>query len=412
VQPRSEAQREQSLAPDAVEPDAVEPEALAEPGATAQPEVAPAAPRRVVVPRLVQLVVLALGLLALYAAAKAAGKVLLLFMVAGVIALILNPIVTMLHRRSPLPRGVAILAVYLAFFFSLGGIGYLLSTPIANQVKTFQHNVPSIIRSANKSLDNVQKFLNRKGIHVQIEEQGKTGLQSLQDKILKGSSSIVSFSGSLLTKIISTSFSLVLILVLSVYMLVYGPRIGDLVRRAMPRGDGTREDDYPRLVQQAVGGYLRGQLLFSITMGATAGLALYLIGLIGIFPDGRKYGLAFGIFFGVMELVPFIGPLLGALPPILVALFTSPLTAVWVALMFLAIQQLEGHVVAPQIFSRAIRLNPLVVIFALLFGNQIYGIVGALIALPVAAVIRETVVYLRRHTVLEPWNTSAPPPAG
>jgi predicted PurR-regulated permease PerM len=302
--------------------------------------------------------------------------------------------------------------VYLAFFVSLSGIGYLLSTPIANQVKTFQQNVPSIIKSANKSLDNVQKFLNRKGIHVQIEEQGKTGLQSLQDKILKGSSSIVSFSGSLLAKIISTSFSLVLILVLSVYMLVYGPRIGDLARRVMPRGNGTPEDDYPRLVQHAVGGYLRGQLLFSLVMGATAGLALFLYGVAGIFPDGRKYGLAFGIFYGVMELVPFIGPLLGALPPILVALFTSPLTAVWVALMFLAIQQLEGHIVAPQIYSRAIRLNPLVVIFALLFGDQIYGVVGALIALPVAAVLRETVVYLRRHLVLEPWNTSAPPPAG
>lgn len=397
------------------QPDAPQPGAEPDPRAAAAPAPPVGAARSapapsVVVPRWVQLVILPLALLGAYAAAKAAGKVLLLFIVAGLVALILNPIVTFLHDHR-LPRGLAILSVYLAFFVGLAGLGFLLSSPISNQVKTFQRNVPSIIHSANGRLNDLQKFFNRKGLHVQLEKQGKTGLQTLQEKILKGSSSIVSFSGSLLTKIASTSLSLVLILVLSVYMLVYGPAIGRLVRSAMPAGDGTRGDDYPAQVQHAVAGYLRGQLIFSVAMGATAGLALYLYGVLGVFPDGRSYALAFGIFFGLMELVPFIGPILGALPPVLVALFTDPLTAVWVALLFLALQQLEGHIVAPQIFSRAIRLNPLIVIFALLFGDQIYGIVGALVALPFAAVIRETVVYLRRHLVLESWNTPAPPSA-
>jgi predicted PurR-regulated permease PerM len=106
-----------------------------------------------------------------------------------------------------------------------------------------------------------------------------------------------------------------------------------------------------------------------------------------------------------MELVPFIGPILGALPPIIVALLTDPLTAVWVALLFLALQQLEGHVVAPQVFSYTLRINPLLVIFALLVGAEIYGFIGAIISLPIAATLRETVLYLRRHLVLEPWGT-------
>jgi hypothetical protein len=76
--------------------------------------------------------------------------------------------------------------------------------------------------------------------------------------------------------------------------------------------------------------------------------------------------------------------------------------------LFVALQQLEGHVVAPQVFRISIRINPILVILALLFGYQIYGIAGALLALPVAAVIRETVVYLRRHLVLEPWRTAGP----
>jgi predicted PurR-regulated permease PerM len=131
---------------------------------------------------------------------------------------------------------------------------------------------------------------------------------------------------------------------------------------------------------------------------------------LGIFHDGRTYAFAFGTFFGVMELVPYVGPVLGAIPPVAVALFEKPLVALWVVILFIVIQQLEGHIVAPQIFSHALRINPLLVIVALLFGDAIYGIVGALLALPVAAVVRETLVYLRRHVVLEPWRPQAPPP--
>jgi len=141
-------------------------------------------------------------------------------------------------------------------------------------------------------------------------------------------------------------------------------------------------------------------------MGTTSGLALYLFGLLGIFPDGRTYAVAFGAFFGLMELVPYIGPFLGALPPMLVALFTDPISALWVALLFVALQQLEGHLVAPQIFSHSLRINPLMVIGALLFGQQVEGIIGAVIALPLLAVARETVIYLQRHLTLEPWDRS------
>ncbi len=176
----------------------------------------------------------------------------------------------------------------------------------------------------------------------------------------------------------------------------------------MPPGDGTADDDYPLRVQKAVSGYVRGQILFSTIMGASAGIALWVYGKLGIFDQGDDYALAFGAFFGLMELIPFLGPVLGALPPIVVALFHDPLTAVWVGLLFLALQQLEGHVVAPQVFSYTLRINPLLVIFALLFGAEIYGLVGALIALPIAATLRETVLYLRRHLVLEPWNASQP----
>ena len=387
-------------APQAAAPDAEE-LALTD----VEPSQLPPAPPRTVVPRWVQLVLLPLSLLALWAIAKAAGKVLVIFIVAALIALILNPAVAFLHRRR-FPRGLAVLAVYLAFFLVLAGIGLLLANPISNQVESFSHTVPHLIRQANKSLLELQNTLNQHGLHVHIIKQGSTALQTLGEKVVKGSSSIVSFGGGVLSEAVSAGFDLVLVLVLSVYMLVYGQSIGRLIRRYMPDGDGTPADDYPKLVQQAVARYVGGQLLFSLIMGSTAGLALYVFGVLGIFPAGRQYAVVFGIFYAVMELVPYVGPIIGAIPAVLVALFNDPVSALWVVLLFIGLQQLEGHIVAPQIFGHTLRINPLLVIFALLLGLQLHGIIGALIALPILAVLRETVVYLDRHLTFESWSGS------
>jgi predicted PurR-regulated permease PerM len=374
-----------------------------------EPEAPPSPPPPVVIPRGIQLVLLLIALLALWVAARAARHVVLIFIVGSLIALILNPFVERL-RRAGLPRGLAIPLTYLSLFLAVVAIGVLLAQPISNQVNSFQHSLPHLTREANRRLDDLQTFLNHHGLHIQLRKQGQTALQTLKGKIVKGSSSLLSFTTSLLTSVADAAISLVLIFVISVYLLVYAGQIGDLVRRLLPPGDGTALDDYPTRVQRAVSSYVRGQLMFSVIMGTTAGVALWLFGLIGIFPDGRTYAFAFGTFFGVMELVPFVGPILGAIPPIAVALFQDPLSALWVTLLFVALQQLEGHVVAPQIFSHALRINPLLVIFALLFGDAIYGLVGALVALPVAAVVRETVLYLRRHVVFEPWHVRGNPP--
>jgi putative heme transporter len=387
-------------APTAAPPDEEERE-LADSG-----EVEAAEPPRVVVPRWIQLVALPLTALAAWALAKAAGKVLLLFIIAALIALILNPAVSLV-QRGRMPRGLAVLLVYLAFFVGLAGIGVLLANPISNQVRTFTNNLPTITNEANKKLAEFETTLNQNGFHVHIVKPGKTALQSIQAKVAKSASKFVSFGGALLTEVANAIFNLVLIFVLSVYMLLYGRQIGALVRRVMPVGDGSRADDYPTLVQRAVSRYVGGQLLFSAIMGASAGFSLYIFGVLGIFPDGSKYALAFGVFYAVMELVPYIGPILGAAPPVAVALFTNPITAVWVVLLFIGLQQLEGHVVAPQVFGHTLRINPLLVIFALLTGLEVNGIFGALVALPILSVVRETVVYLSRHLTFESWSDTS-----
>ncbi len=363
---------------------------------------------KVVVPRWIQLVVLPLAVLGVWELVHAAREVFLVFLLAAVLALMLNPLVSGLQRTLRLPRPLAVGAVYVGLLVVVAGIGFLLANPISDQAKQFGNDVPGIIRDANHRLADVQRWFDRNGINIEIKKQGQPALRTLQDKVVGGTSDIVSFGGGLLTRLVTTGFALILVLVLSVYMLVYGERIGALVRRLMPPGDGTPEDDFPTRVQKAVSGYVRGQFLFSVAMGTGAGVGLWLFGVLGIFHDGRTYALAFGIFFGLMELVPFVGPFLGALPPVLVALFQDPVTALWVTLLFVGLQQIEGHVVAPQLFGHALRINPLLVIFALLVGGEIYGIVGALVALPVAAVLRETAAYLSRHLTLEPWPRRSP----
>jgi predicted PurR-regulated permease PerM len=389
----------ESGAPPAESPSAQEREIAASPKPSA------AKPPRAVVPRWVQLALLPITALAVWALAKAAGKVLLIFIIAGLIALILNPAVGMVQRPR-IPRGLAVLTVYVAFFLTLAAIGFLLANPISHQVRTFTDNLPHLVTEANKRLASFQKELGHHGIHLGLVKPGKTALESIQDKVAKSAGKFASFGGALLTEVANAIFDLVLVFVLSVYMLLYGREIGALVRRLMPTGDGSKADDYPHLVQRALARYVGGQLLFSAVMGASAGLSLYVVGLVGVFPDGRKYALAFGVFYGVMELVPYIGPILGAVPPVLVALFTDPITAVWVALLFVALQQLEGHVVAPQVFGHTLRINPLLVIFALLLGLQVQGLVGALLALPILSVVRETAVYLSRHLAFESWDRS------
>jgi predicted PurR-regulated permease PerM len=359
----------------------------------------------VVVPRWVQAVVVAVALFALAGLARAAAPVVLVFLVAAVLALIINPLVTRLQGRW-VPRGIAIAAVFAAFFAALAGIVALLVRPVTAQVVAFQADLPRLVDSANTSLARVQRWLDARGIDLQIKRPGETGLESLQASVLEGSGDVVAFTGDLVTLVAEASFVLILILVIAVYMLLYGERIGALARRLMPPGDGTIDDDYPARVQRAVSGYVRGQVIFSLIMGLSAGVALWVFGALGIFPAGRSYAVFFGVFYGLMELIPYLGPVLGATPPMLVALLQGePLTAVWLGLLFVALQQVEGHVVAPLVFGHSLRINPLLVIFALLLGGHLQGIPGALVALPLAAIARETVIYLRRHLVMEPWGT-------
>ncbi len=118
----------------------------------------------------------------------------------------------------------------------------------------------------------------------------------------------------------------------------------------------------------------------------------------------EHYALLFGAWVAVAELIPYLGPWLGAVPPIAYALVVDPVSAIWVTLLFLGIHQLEGHVVVPKVMGTALRLHPLLVIFGLLAGAEIYGLLGIFVALPLLAVMRALWEFFSPRVVFEPWK--------
>ena len=162
---------------------------------------------------------------------------------------------------------------------ALTGLGILLADPIANQVSSFRDNVPGIVDDANASLADLQGWLDRNGIDLQVSEPGRTAVESLGDRVAEGSGELAAFTRDALLRLVEASIAVILIIVLAVYMLLYGERIGAVVRRIVPPGDGTPEDDFPTRIQGAVFGYVRGQLLFSLIMGTSAGALLWVLGL-------------------------------------------------------------------------------------------------------------------------------------
>src|SRR3954447_24673067 len=149
------------------------------------PQVPPSRVEPVVVPRWVQMVLLPLAIVGAYLVLRAAGKVVLLFTIAGLIALLLNPIVHYI-QRGPIPRGAAVSIVMVALLAILTGIGFLLVNPISDQASTFQRNVPHWVDDANRSLSDLQDWLDRKNINLQVKEEGQTALQTLGDRIAGG----------------------------------------------------------------------------------------------------------------------------------------------------------------------------------------------------------------------------------
>jgi predicted PurR-regulated permease PerM len=374
-------------------------------------------PQKIVIPRWIQLVGLPLLLLLIWAVAGAVRHVVFLFLVAALVALLLNPIVRGLTRFR-VPRGLGVAVVYLAFAALLAAVSIAIGTVVVDQTKSASHRVDTYFTNehgqarqthAERDVDRLQRWLNHHHLgRVRIRKQANDFLNNIKTKdVQKYTTQVINFVEGAAIGTVKLLFSLVLLIVVSVYMLLDMDRLSRAVDRRFPPPRGSP----PLLVriEQSLAGYVKGQALLSLIMGTSAGLGIWLLGTLGWSPGLAKYAVLFGAWVAFTELIPYLGPWLGAIPPFIYELVVHPVGAIWVGILFLFVHQLEGHVVVPNVMGTALRLHPLLVIFGLLAGGEIYGLPGVFVALPLLAAARAIWEFFSRRVSLEPWDARGEP---
>jgi predicted PurR-regulated permease PerM len=367
---------------------------------------------KIQIPRWIQLVGLPMLLLLLWVLAGAARHVVFLFLVASLIAFLLNPLVRGLTRVW-IPRGFGVALVYLSFVAIVLAAGIALGTVVVNQTKSGANRVNDYFTvehgranqtHADRDVDRFQHWLDTHRLGgIEIQQQGHDLVRNVADKdVSKYTSQVIDFVEGAAISTIKFLFSLVLVIVVSIYMLLDMPRLARAADRRFPPHEGSA----PLLtrIERSLASYVRGQALLSVIIGTSAGVGLWLLGTLGLAPGADKYAVLFGAWVAVTELIPYLGPWLGALPPLFYELVVHPVSAIWIALLFLGIHQIEGHIVVPKVMGNALRLHPLLVIFGLLAGGEIYGLPGALVALPLLAAGRAIWEFFSERVALEPWQ--------
>jgi predicted PurR-regulated permease PerM len=368
-------------------------------------------PPRIVIPRWVQLVGLPVGIFFAWIFAQAAGHTVFLFLIATLIALLLDPLVLALGAIK-IRRGLAVAVVYITFAALIAFALIALGSVVVSQTKTAADRVnsyftvlhgPNHVTSADRDVNRLQIWLDHHHLAgIRIEKQGHTLVKKIRQRdIGKYTHRIVNFVEGAAISIGKALFDGVLILVISIYMLLDMQRLSRAVNRRFPPAGGR-----PLIsrMEHALVSYVRGQILLSLIIGSSAGLGIWILGVTGLLPGADNYALLFGAWVAFTEVLPYLGPWLGAIPPAIYALVVHPFSVIWVILLFLGIHQIEGHVVVPKVMGSVLRLHPLLVIFGLLAGSNVDGLIGALIALPILAVCRAAWEFFAERISFQSWS--------
>jgi predicted PurR-regulated permease PerM len=341
---------------------------------------------QVTIPRWVQVALIPVAVfLALYLG-RAVSHALFVFLLAALIALLLNPLVDIL-RRLHVPRAVSVPLVYASFIAVVVVIVILTGPLLVRQARDFFALLPQWGNEVQDWLLSVQGYLADRGVNVDVQDAVNRISDWLQTEGIVGGFA-----------------TFLIVLIISFYMLVDGRRISRSLARVIPVDDDVAAQ-YLRGLQTSFIRFMKGQALLAFSVGLAAGIGVWVLGwdVIGVWPEGASYAFLFGVWAGITEVIPYIGPWLGAFPPVLLALFHSPEAALWVAFIFFMVQLLENHILVPNIMGSTVGVHPLVVIFALLAGAEVAGILGMLVVLPLIAMFKHTWDFFRIDLSRGPW---------
>lgn len=306
------------------------------------------------------------------------NQIVFILFVAIVIGTVIRPVVNWLHRRG-LSRIAGVILVYFLLLAVIIGFALLLFPLIVEQGTTIIAAAPSyyqslrewMVNSSNQLIGRLSEFLPATPPSLQLPTTQQTG-QEVIASAGQALDYVASAANTILIAIVS--------LVLAYYWMLDGPRIIQSFLLLLPQNQRESISELISAMESKVGFYIAGQGLLSLVVGIMALLAYLLIGL----PNA----LVLGLMAGVLEAVPMIGPLLGAIPAALVALSIAPARLVWVIVATVIIQQVENILLVPRIMRKAVGVNPFVTLLAIFAFSSIFGIAGALMAIPLAAIIQ------------------------
>jgi predicted PurR-regulated permease PerM len=305
--------------------------------------------------------------------------VLMLVYVSALLAIGLAPIVRAVERQKLLPVGtrtfprwLAILTLYLTLLVTVVGLGFAVIPPLVGQGQSLWRRLPDLFARG-------QQFLIDRGLVDHAFTMSEALQKAPTGMLGAGGDAVTTVVGAVIN-VAGGVFGVVTILILTFYMLVESDTIFRRFVRLFPIEQRLRIATVSSDITVKVSAWLGGQLLLGAIIGTTATLGLWLLGM--------PYFFVLGFIAGIGELIPMVGPILSAIPALMVALTVSPSMALGVGVFFLVQQQFENHLLVPKLMERQVGVSAVTVIIALLMGGSLLGIVGALLAVPTAAVLQ------------------------
>jgi predicted PurR-regulated permease PerM len=317
-----------------------------------------------------------------------------LLFIAIFLAIALGPMVEFINRRG-VPRSLSILAVYLGLLLSVFGLGLLVVPPIVSGVNKFVDHVPGYVSDLRKS-KTFRKYDNKYHITPKLEQEAKKLPSHLADAV----SGLRSVTVGVFGKIVQ----LVTILAMTFFLLKDGKRLIAFATRELGPERGARAERIAADVYRAVGGYVAGNVLISVIAGFGAYVLMKILGL--------PFAVPLAVLVAFLDLIPLVGSTIaGVVVAIVAAIVGFPGKLIAWLIYLVVYQQLENNVLQPVVYRRTVAIHPLLVLVAVLVGGSLLGILGALLAIPIAASVQIVVKewWATRRARLVPSDTPVSP---
>lgn len=294
--------------------------------------------------------------------------ILLILFAAVVLAWAVEPLAARASRYR-VPRAVTVAGVYLAAIGLLSLVVTLLIPAVTEQVKSLAEVLPSVVAE-------LQSWIRLPGsAQPEIVQQAQQVLNRVGDSLANFSTGLLQQTRNIFSGVVSVIF----VFVITFYLVIEKEPLKKMFRILLPKEHLPYVNQILDKAQRQVGRWVVAQLTLGIIVGAVVGIGLWLLGV--------PYALVLGIIAGILEIVPAIGPVVAAIPGVIIAASHGWVLGIATLVFYWIVQQFENHILVPNIMKRAIGLNPLVTLIAVLLGARLIGMAGVILAVPAATVL-------------------------